>query len=446
MSEPPNSPAGRAVGPPEVQAAEAPTLSPLPGAETDTSDTVKKVHVRPGQTGGSAVGRSFDDFELLEEIGRGGMGVVYKARQKSLDRLVALKMLPTEQSHNANLRARFLAEARAAAALRHPNIVGVYQVGESQVGQYIVMEYLEGQTLETIIQERTIPIPWAVNLLIAVTEAVGYAHSKGVIHRDLKPANVMLDSARRPVVMDFGIAKVLGKSASLTQQGMIMGTPAYMPPEQAGEDHAQVCPASDVYALGAILYTMLTGRVPFDEGTALRTIIKVCSPAMPPAVRVFRPEAPESLEALCTKCLGKRPAERYPTARALLKELRRIRATDLSGAEPASARKALLPSLIVVAKDTGKPVRLSGRLNVIGRTSDSDIQIKAPDVSKRHCQILLEPDQVIVEDLGSANGTSVNGQPITRAAIQDGDELDVAGHLFEIRLHWPHRRKKAAPP
>jgi serine/threonine protein kinase len=445
MSQPPETPAGREAAPADAPAAEAPTLLPLPTAETDASDTVRKVQLRPGQAPGHGVGRSFDDFELLEEIGRGGMGVVYKARQKSLDRLVALKMLPMEQTHNATLRARFLAEARAAAALRHPNIVAVYQVGEAQAGQYIVMEYLEGQTLEAIIQERTIPIAWAVNLMIAVTEAVGYAHSKGVIHRDLKPANIMIDSARRPVVMDFGIAKVLGKASSLTQQGMIMGTPAYMPPEQAGEDHAAVCPASDVYALGAILYTMLTGRVPFDEGTALRTIIKVCSPAMPPPVRALRPEVPESLEAVCAKCLGKRPADRYPTARAFLKELRRIRGADLTAAEPPPIRKPALPSLIVVAKDTGKPVRLSGRLNVIGRTSDCDIQIKAAEVSKRHCQIHLEPEQVIVEDLGSANGTCVNGEPVTRAELRDGDELDVAGHLYEIRLHWPHRRKKMPP-
>jgi serine/threonine protein kinase len=355
-------------------------------------------------------------------------------------------MLPAEQLHNTNLRARFLAEAKAAAALRHPNIIAVYQVGESSAGPYIVMEYLEGQTLEAIIQERTIPLPWAVNLLIAVTEAVGYAHSKGVIHRDLKPANVMIDSARRPVVMDFGIAKVLGKTSSLTQQGMIMGTPAYMPPEQAGEDHDQIGPHSDVYSLGAILYTMLTGRVPYDEGTALRTIIKVCSPAMPPGVCCLRPEVPASLDELCMKCLAKRPAERPATTRALLKELRRIRTADLSGNDQAAVMKTALPSLIVVAKDTGKPVRLSGRLNVIGRTSDCDLQIKAVDVSKRHCQILLEPDQVVIEDLGSANGTSVNGQHVTRAALQNGDELDVAGHLFEIRLHWPRPRRRSANP
>jgi serine/threonine protein kinase len=377
-------------------------------------------------------GKTLGDFELFEEMGRGGMGIVYKARQTSLDRLVAVKMLPTDQFPDPVRLQRFLAEARAAASLNHPNIVQVYQVGECSAGHFFAMEFIDGQSLEAWIKEGKLTVAASVTLLITVAEAVHYAHTKGVIHRDLKPANIMVDPFHRPVVMDFGIAKVLGKSSSLTQRGVIMGTPAYMSPEQAGEDLARIGPLSDVHSLGAILYTMLTGRLPYDGGSAFRTILKVLEPDMPTPVRQLRPHVPRELERICTKCMSKQPGDRYPTAQALAEDLRRFRTAQAQ--KKALVADALTPSVVLVAETTGKQVRLSKPRTVIGRASECGLILRAADVSKQHCQILLEDNQVIVEDLGSANGTFVNDRPVQRARLRDGDQLRIVRYGFQVRL------------
>jgi serine/threonine protein kinase len=426
--EPPAPPAETVASPPpqsvvktdEPVASEDPTLSP-PGSPPALA-------LPP-----TLVGHSIGDFEIREEIGRGGMGVVYKAWQVSLDRLVAIKMLLGDHLYNPALRTRFLAEARAAAALTHPNIVSIYQVGECFAGPYFVMELIDGQTLEAVIKDKAVPIPWAVSLLIGVAEAVHHAHSKGIVHRDLKPANIMIDKFRRAVVMDFGIAKFVGKPSSLTQQGALMGTPAYMPPEQAGEDMSQVGPHSDVYSLGAILYTLLTGKLPFDAGSAFHTILKVISPEPPPAVRTLRPEVPAELERICMKSLGKRPADRQPSAQAFAEELRRFR-TAVPPAKAAATARATQPSVLLVSQSTRKVFRLFLGTTVIGRSSECDVILKAADVSKKHCQIIFEGDQLTVEDLDSANGTCVNQRPVRRAPLKDGDELDIGGHLFQVRV------------
>jgi serine/threonine protein kinase len=391
------------------------------------------------------IGQTFGDVELLEELGQGGMGVVYKARQKSLDRLVAVKLLLAEHQADAVRLARFQAEARAAASLNHSNIVQIYQVGECSFGHYFAMEYIDGETLETIIQRSKIGIPTAVALMSKVAEAVHYAHSKGIVHRDLKPGNIMLDRGARPVVMDFGIAKFVGKSSRLTLEGAIMGTPAFMAPEQAGEAHDLVGPLSDVYSLGAVLYMLLTGRVPYDEGSTLRTVLKVIGPDMPPTVRSLRPQVPVELDQLCMKCLSKRPADRYPSAQALAQELRRIRAglTKAKPEAPGEKRKgratmrSTLPSVVLVAEKSGKEMRLFHEQNIIGRTSQCDVVLRAADVSKQHCQILIGPDDVVVEDLESANGTYLNGEAIQQAPLHDGDRLTIAGYEFLVRLVRP---------
>ncbi|MGH9677725.1 MAG: serine/threonine-protein kinase, partial [Candidatus Acidiferrum sp.] len=235
------------------------TLSAPPGSSSaDGSFTTRA----------QALGLNLPDFELIGVLGRGGMGVVYKARQKSLDRIVAIKMLLDEHGQNEHALARFHSEARAAAALNHPNIVGIHQVGECAFGHFFTMEYIDGHTLQEILDSQTpqnrVPIAWAVSLLITVAEAVHYAHSKGIIHRDLKPGNIMIEKSKRPIVMDFGVAKVMGKASNLTGQGVAMGTPSYMPPEQAGEGPREVGIYSDVYSLGAILYRLITGRLAYD--------------------------------------------------------------------------------------------------------------------------------------------------------------------------------------
>jgi serine/threonine protein kinase len=361
-------------------------------------------------------------------------------------------MLLAEHCHNSTIVARFLTEARTAAALEHANIVKVYQIGECAHGHYFVMEYVDGSPLETVLQRNPLPVKTAVALQILVTDAVQYAHSKGVIHRDLKPGNIMLDRTRRPVVMDFGIAKFLGQSSSLTQQGAIMGTPGYMPPEQAGEDPTQIGPHSDVYSLGAILYSMLSGRPPFEEATALKTLLKVVSAEPPPPIHQFRADVPRELEAICLKCLNKRPADRYPSAQALADDLRRFRAGWRSGLgdSPASTRKAGKPvdtvrkkkasktsnasaAAFLVEQTTGKKLPVAYGTAIIGRASDCDLVVRATDVSKRHCRITFDPARGMqVEDLQSINGISVNGRPVIRAVLKEGDELGVAGHRFRV--------------
>lgn len=376
----------------------------------------------------------FGDFELVEELGRGGMGIVYKAKQRSLDRMVAVKMLLMEHAHSEAIVSRFLTEARAAAALDHPNIVKVFQVGESPAGHYFVMEFIDGPSLESLADNGPMPITASVAVLIAIADAVHYAHSKGIIHRDLKPSNIMIDRSRRPVMMDFGVAKFVGKSSSLTQQGAILGTPNFMPPEQAGEDLAEVGPHSDVYSLGAILFNLLTGRPPFREETALKTVLKVISEEMPPPVRSLRPDAPAKLERICMKCLQKKPSDRYPTARALLEDLRRFRSEHLAAKKNPSAANAPSPLLILVEHSTGKKLSVRQETTVIGRAADCDLVVKASDVSKRHCRLVVRDGQVSIEDLSSINGTSVNGKAIQRCSLKDGDKIDIAGHIFEVQF------------
>jgi serine/threonine-protein kinase len=254
------------------------------------------------------------------------MGIVYQARQQSLDRLVALKILHPEYTRDPVRVARFLQEARAVAALRHPNIVTVHQVGQCPAGPFLVLEHVAGPSLEALARSRKLPVPWVLSLMILVTEAVHHAHGRGVLHRDLKPANILLERFRRPVLIDFGLAKFLAECSFLTQEGTIMGSPSYMAPEQAGTAAEQVGPASDVYSLGAILYLLLTGRPPYDGKSFLSTVLRVVGPELPPPVRRLAPSVPSDLERICMKCLAKRPPDRYPTARALADDLRRCRA------------------------------------------------------------------------------------------------------------------------
>jgi serine/threonine protein kinase len=347
-------------------------------------------------------------------------------------------MLLSEHFRNPTALGRFLAEARAAAALDHPNIVRVHAVGESPFGHYFAMEFIEGRTLKeyTFENGRTQPVSvaTATGVMIPVSEAVHYAHSRGIIHRDLKPANIMIDRFKRPVVMDFGIAKMLGQSSGLTQEGVIIGTPAFMPPEQAGEQLASMGPHSDIYALGAILYTLLTGRPTFQGSTILQTILKLISAEMPVPVSAIRPDVPPRLERLVVKCLSKAPADRPASAHAVAEELRRIRASLGTSKASLSLTLAGLPVLILVAEESGKQIRLPGANSLIGRGPHCDLVLKASDVSKQHCRLILEPGKAFIEDLDSVNGTHVNGEPIEHCELHDGDRLEIAEHAFRVRL------------
>lgn len=265
--------------------------------------------------------RYVGDYELLDEIARGGMGVVYRAKQASLSRVVAVKMILAGNLADESAVRRFRQEAAAAAALDHPHIVPIYEVGEQEGRHYFSMGYVPGTSLADRLKNGPLPANEAAQLVQTIAEAVQYAHEQGVIHRDLKPANILLDEQGRPRVTDFGLAKVSSQDQSLTKTGQAVGTPGYMPPEQVQND--EIGPTADVYALGAILYALLTGRPPFQAATPLDTMLQVIS-AEPASPRTLNPAVPRDLETIALKCLEKRTEWRYLTARDLAAELKRF--------------------------------------------------------------------------------------------------------------------------
>jgi tRNA A-37 threonylcarbamoyl transferase component Bud32 len=268
--------------------------------------------------------RYFGDYELLEEIGRGGMGVVFKARQVSLNRHVAIKMLLQGGLATEEFVHRFRTEAEAAARLQHPNIVAIHEVGEIEGLHYFSMDYVEGPNLAALTREGALEPERAVRYVQIIAEAVHYAHQQGILHRDLKPANVLINASDQPRITDFGLAKRLDGNGGMTMSGQVLGAPSYMPPEQAGGHRGQVGVPSDVYALGAILYHLLTGRPPFAGETIAEVLSKVQT-AEPQPPRELNPEVPAELEAICLKCLNKRPQDRYGSAAELAEDLRRWR-------------------------------------------------------------------------------------------------------------------------
>jgi serine/threonine-protein kinase len=255
-------------------------------------------------------------YEVLGELGRGAMGVVYQARQLSLNRVVALKMLRGGEGADPDHLARFRTEAEAVAQVQHPHLVQIYEVGDQEGRPYCALEYMDGGSLDRKLAGTPQPAQPAAQLVEALARAMHAAHQQGIVHRDLKPSNVLLSGgADTPLgkctlkISDFGLAKRLDVSLGQTQTGAVLGTPSYMPPEQAlGRGHA-VGPAADVYALGAILYEVLTGRPPFRGETALDTLQQVVA-REPVAPRTLQPKVPRDLETICLKCLQKEPAKR----------------------------------------------------------------------------------------------------------------------------------------
>jgi eukaryotic-like serine/threonine-protein kinase len=266
--------------------------------------------------------RYFGDYELLEEIARGGMGVVYKARQVSLNRTVALKMiLAGRLASEADVR-RFQTEAEAAASLDHPNILPIYEVGKHEGQHYFSMKLVQGTSLaQRLAESPRTAVRGLVFILSQVARAVHFAHQRALLHRDLKPANVLIDHDGTPYVTDFGLAKKVGADSSLTQSGAVVGTPSYMSPEQAG-GKGGVTTAADVYSLGAILYAILTGRPPFQGDSVVETIRQVID-RDPPHPRTIDPAADRDLSVITLHCLQKEPAKRYPSAAALADDLDR---------------------------------------------------------------------------------------------------------------------------
>jgi tRNA A-37 threonylcarbamoyl transferase component Bud32/tetratricopeptide (TPR) repeat protein len=280
----------------------------------------------------------FGDYELIDVLGRGGMGVVYRARQISLDRLVAIKMIANAEFAGEEQLRRFRVEAEAVAMLDHPGIVPVLEVGSFEDRRYLSMKLIDGRPLSEALVELKSDPREAARVVADVAGAVHHAHQRGILHRDLKPANILLDRAGRPYVTDFGLAKRTKSDEGLTVTGAVLGTPSYMSPEQASGKAALVTVASDVYGLGAVLFATLTGRAPFVGDSVVETIDRVRNVAPEPPRRL-NPTVPRDLEVICLKCLEKDPGRRYASAGDLADDLRRW----LLG-EPIRARSVSLPA------------------------------------------------------------------------------------------------------
>ncbi|MFO0979568.1 MAG: serine/threonine-protein kinase [Planctomycetaceae bacterium] len=306
-----------------------------------------------GETNPSPIGSVIGDYELREEIGRGGMGVVYRAWQFSLQRTVALKMIPNAAFAASQDLARLRAEALAAARLSHPNIVPVYEVGEYGGQPWFSMQFIEGTTLSARLMDGPMMPREAVSLLIPIVEAIGAAHRAGVLHRDLKPSNILIASDGTPFVTDFGLAKrvsvgeeslnLAGSGSdmqSLTQSGAILGTPAWMSPEQAAGQSDSIDIATDIYSLGAVLFAMLTGRPPFQAASPLDTVLMVIEQD-PPDIRMLNRGVDSDLEMIVRKCLQKPQDLRYSSTSLLAADMR-----AWLNHEPVSARSSTIAQVM----------------------------------------------------------------------------------------------------
>src|SRR5215471_9683607 len=280
----------------------------VPGAKTSRRDV--KV---PGELG---------DYELLEEVGRGGQGVVFRARQRSLNRIVALKVIGLGQwATQAHLK-RFRLEAEAAASLDHPCIMPIYEVGERDGQCYFSMKFIEGGQLDEVVTRSPMSIRQAVELVAKVARTVHYAHERDILHRDIKPGNILLDKKGEPHLTDFGLARLVESESTITRTVEVLGTPSYMAPEQAAGNNIKLSRATDVYGVGAVYYQLLTSHPPFAGGTTYETI-KLLLEDEPRPPRLWNPKVDRDLSTICTKCLEKDPIRRYSSALGVAQDLER---------------------------------------------------------------------------------------------------------------------------
>ncbi len=383
-------------------------------------------------------------YRLEQQLGQGGMGAVYRAIDTQLGRTVALKVPFLAGPSAAAIRARFLTEAQAAAVLAHPNICPVHDTGEIDGVPYLTMTFVRGQPLSKLIHpSRPLEPGRAVEWARKLAQALDEAHRLGVIHRDLKPSNVMLDERGEPVVMDFGLARRADLGQALTQEGELIGTPAYMPPEQVSGSVQEMGPACDVYSLGVLLYELLAGRPPF-QGDLLALVTQITSDPPPPPSR-FRPGLDPRLDAVCLRALAKQPADRFPSMRAFALALEEVQSLPpppdprltlrIAGTSfayrPAPTQRVI--SLGRQKRRPGEPPEMGN--DVVLRVPGND-QLSAR-ISRRHLEIHRHGDAWTVIDRSKA-GTLLNGAPLQRdlaAPLAAGDRLVVAGVLrLEVGL------------
>jgi WD40 repeat protein/predicted Ser/Thr protein kinase len=348
---------------------------------------------------------SLGDYNLLEEIARGGMGVVYKAHQVSLNRVVAVKVILSGAFASEQFKQRFQMEARAAANLRHPNIVPVHETGEQDGFHYFSMDYIEGQSLAELVREKPLPARRAARYVKIIAEAIAYAHQKGIFHRDLKPSNVLIDSSDQPQLTDFGLAKITNAQSELTVTGQMLGSPNYLPPEQAIGSWEKVGAQSDVYSLGAILYHLIAGRPPFLAQTLQDTLAHVVNKE-PVSPHLLNPTIPPDLNTICLKCMEKEPSRRYQSAQALADELDRFLADKPILARPTSrpeklwrwCRREPLTAALVTAASLALALGIAGILWQWRRAEEKSAVARAynyiSDMSVAFRDPEIEPAQV----------------------------------------------------
>jgi serine/threonine-protein kinase len=370
-------------------------------------------------------------YEIVGELGRGGMGVVYKARQKGLNRWVALKMVLAGAHAGPQQLARFRIEAEAIAHLQHPNIVQVYDVGEQAGLPYFSLEFVDGGSLASKVYRQPQPPRDAAHMIETLARAMAYAHEHGIIHRDLKPANVLLTEDGIPKITDFGLAKRLEDDSSQTKSGTLMGTPSYMAPEQARGDVHQVGPLADVYALGAMLYELLTGRPPFLAATPMETILEVTTEEAVPPTRLHA-EIPRDLETICLKCLQKEPQKRYAGALELAEDLRRFLSDEPILARPVSNRERLVrwckrnPKLAVSA--------LGGVVVIVlwaGTASYQWYRIGVANAAEIQQRELAQKNEEIAEE-ETARATETVRNVLTKVEVKLRDKPEMGGLQLEI--------------
>jgi len=375
-------------------------------------------------------GKTIGSYQIAEEIGRGGAATVYRAHQPQLERWVAVKILQ-EEAGGKEFLARFRREAKAIAALRHPNILTIYDYGEEGGIAYIVMEYVAGGTLESQLTGQPMDWPDVATLVLPVGRALAYAHSQGIVHRDVKPANILLPRPDWPLLADFGLVKLLGRKQGITQPGISIGTPAYFAPEQAGG--GEVDHRSDIYGLAVVLYELLTGSLPFEADSPVEMMIRrMHEPPRPP--RSLNPRVTPQLETVIMRALARDPDARHSTMKAFVNDLARLPGATgrPSMATPATAIPrgatarlggpgfATGPRLVVMGTGATIPLPSKGEV-LIGR---SDPHVAPPDVdlgpygggqagvSRNHARLLRRPEGWLLDDLQSTNGTFVNGVPV----------------------------------
>lgn len=396
------------------------------------------------------INNTLGGYNLVQELGKGGMATVYKAYQPTLERWVAVKVLePAYISDDSEVLARFRREARAVAALRHPNILTVIDYGEEEGLAYIVMEYVEGGTLKDRLRGE--PFDWqrTLSLSVPVGRALAYAHEQGIVHRDVKPANILLPSEDWPLLADFGLVKLQQARRALTQAGVILGTPDYTSPEQAlGEsiDHR-----ADIYALGVVLFEMVTGQLPFKADRAFDMLLAHINEP-PPSPRSLVANVPEAVEKVILKALAKSPDERYLHMSDMVNSLEAAwdtvhvptRGTPLQPDETLHQATVQIDSIQSFLKGPRFVVAATGSLLVIpqkdqvsiGRADprsnvnpDIDLAVYgggSAGVSRQHARLVRQDDGWIIEDLSSTNGTFVNDQPVLPSRptpLKDGDKV-----------------------